>query len=250
MTVRKEIPRGLQIVPSLLSADFARLVEEVRSIEGAGVQMLHLDVMDGDFVPEITFGPLLVRSIRSITDLFLDTHLMIRRPLALLDRFAGSGADLLTLHAEVLDALPTGSPGREGVAAVREALGRLRPQGCGLGLSFKPATDPVPWLEEVGEVLDLVLVMTVEPGFAGQAFMSEQMSKVEAVRRLREQRGWRYRIEVDGGVGAETARACVSAGAELLVAGSAVFGREDRSDAVAAIRRAAAGAEADPGGGV
>ena len=133
---------------------------------------------------------------------------------------------------------------------MREALGRLRPQGCGLGLSFKPATDPIPWLEEVGEVLDLVLVMTVEPGFAGQAFMPEQMSKVEAVRRLREQRGWRYRIEVDGGVGAETARACVSAGAELLVAGSAVFGREDRGDAVAAILRAAAGAEASPGAGV
>lgn len=231
----RSLPLGLQVAPSLLAADFTRLGEEIRSVEACGVRMLHLDVMDGHFVPNITFGPPLVASIRRATELFLDTHLMIRQPLALMEAFARSGADLLTLHAEALGD-PGTEPGRRAIAgALERARGVLAQQGCGLGISFKPATDPMALLEEIGGLLDLLLIMTVEPGFGGQAFLTGQLERVSAARRLREERGWRYRIEVDGGLGEATAAPAITAGAEILVAGTAVFGAPDRAAAVAGI---------------
>ena len=233
----RPIPAGLQVAPSLLAADFSRLAAEIESLSAAPVAMLHLDVMDGHFVPNITFGPPLVRSIRRVTGLFLDTHLMIRDPFAYLESFAASGADLITLHAEAL-----GDAATAPVAAidpVRRAGVRLRELGCRFGLSFRPATDPRPWIAEIGGELDLVLLMTVEPGFGGQTFLEQQVTRISEIRALRESRGWEFRLEVDGGITKATAPACVKAGADILVAGTAVFGRPDRAEAVRELRSAA-----------
>lgn len=226
MTRPKPIPAAPQIAPSLLSADFARLGEEIASLHGTGVEMLHLDVMDGHFVPNITFGPPLVRSVRGMTPLFLDTHLMIDDPLAYVDAFIESGADLLTLHAESL-----GSAAHASYERAREARRRTAAGGCGLGLSFRPASDPWPWIEALGAELDLVLLMTVDPGFGGQPFMEDQLPKFSALRALRDRRGWAFRIEVDGGINPRTAAQCARAGAEVFVAGTAVFGRPDHAAA-------------------
>ena len=230
------MPGGVQVAPSLLAADFARLAEEVESVAAAGVSILHLDVMDGHFVPNITFGPPIVGAVRRTTSLYLDTHLMIRDPLAWIEPFTANGADLLTLHAE---ALGEGAGRVVALEQAREAARRLAERGCGFGLSFRPATDPLPWIEEIGDRLDLVLLMTVEPGFGGQGFLESQLPCIARVRELRERRGFPFRIEVDGGIGPATAGRCARAGAEILVAGTAVFGRPDRREAVAAIRAAA-----------
>ncbi|MBM3316256.1 MAG: ribulose-phosphate 3-epimerase, partial [Candidatus Eisenbacteria bacterium] len=213
----RSIPAGIQVAPSLLAADFARLGEEIRSVESAGVALLHLDVMDGHFVPNITFGPPLVAAVRRTTELFLDTHLMIRDPLTFLEPFARAGADLLTLHAEAFG--DPGSPaGRGAIAAgLAEARRRLEPFRCRLGISFRPATDPLALLGEVGGALDLVLIMTVEPGFGGQAFLGGQLARVAAVDELRRRRGWTCRLEVDGGLGEATAGPAIAAGADVLV---------------------------------
>jgi ribulose-phosphate 3-epimerase len=238
----KEIPPGLQIAPSLLAADFGRVADEIRAVEVGGARMLQLDVMDGHFVPNITFGPPVVRSIRGATDLFLDVHLMIADPMAFLVPFAEAGADLLTVHAEVL--ADTGGPEISAAAVTRleQIAAVLSPRGIRLGLAFRPATDPLPWLERVGAGLDLVLIMTVEPGFGGQAFMTDMLPRIGAVADLRRQRGWRYRIEVDGGVDGASAGPCAAAGAEILVAGSAVYGNRDRPAAIGALLAAATAA--------
>ncbi len=235
----RSIPAGLQIVPSLLSADFARLAEEIQAVAAQGVTILHLDVMDGRFVPNITFGPPLVRSIRRATDLFLDAHLMIDDPLRYLAPFADAGADLLTLHAEAL------AGGRDergltpaGLRRFEEACRLLTQRECGLGLTFRPGTDPLPWLQSVGAALDLVLIMTVEPGFGGQKFLAQELPTLGQVRRLAIERGWRYRVEVDGGIGPETVGPCAREGAELFVAGQAVFGQPDRARAIRDLRAA------------
>jgi len=221
------IPEGLQVAPSLLAADFARLAEEIHSVEAAGVTLLHLDVMDGVFVPNITFGPPLVASVRSVSERFLDVHLMIRDPIGFAEAFARAGADLLTFHAEAL-----GRATPDALAQLRRSRAALRERGCGLGLSFRPSSEPAGWLELAGGDLDLVLIMTVEPGFGGQAFREEQLPRVAAAARLRDARGWTYRIEVDGGISAANAGAAAAAGAEILVAGTSVFGRPDRREAV------------------
>ncbi len=238
---RKAIPPGTQVAPSLLAADFAHLADEVAAVSRAGARILHLDVMDGQFVANITFGPPLVAAVRAASTQFLDTHLMIRDPLKFLDSFAQSGADLLTLHAEALGSLVDGAPTAAALATFGEAHEKLLRLGCRMGLSFRPATDPGPWLERVGSALDLVLIMTVEPGFGGQSFLSEQLERVRSARALRDARGWDYRIEVDGGIGLATIRACVAAGAEILVAGTAVFGPPDRGAALAALVAVAGG---------
>jgi ribulose-phosphate 3-epimerase len=204
---------SIRVAPSLLAADFAALGEAVRTVETAGADLLHLDVMDGRFVPNLTFGPIVVEAVRKTTRLPLDVHLMIEEPIRHVDAFADAGADWLTIHVEAC----------EDPAATLDAIRR---RGVKPGISLRPGTsfsDLEPFLGAVG----LVLVMTVEPGFGGQAYRPEQEAKLTRARQLRRAADLDYVIEVDGGIGRETAPAAVAAGAEILVTGSALFGAED-----------------------
>lgn len=210
------------ISPSILSADFCRLEEDCRRVLDAGAEMLHYDVMDGHFVPNISFGvPVLASLHRGMPSAFFDVHLMISHPLAYVDAFAKAGAGLINFHLESED-----DPG-----AVLDAI---RAAGCKTGMTIKPGTPAealFPWLDR----LDLVLVMSVEPGFGGQKFQSSALRKLEALKAEREARGLPFLLEVDGGVNAETAPFCVEAGADVLVAGSAVFAAADPAAEVRAL---------------
>ena len=203
----------VQVAPSLLSADFASLERSVRGVEEAGADLLHLDVMDGRFVPNITFGPVVVSAVRRLTRLPLDVHLMIEDPARYVDAFADAGADGLTVHVE---ACPD----------VWAALSAIRARGLRVGLTLRPRT-PLSDVEPFLESLDLLLVMTVEPGFGGQEYMRDQEAKLRRARDLRAAAGSEFTLEVDGGIRAETARRAVEAGAEILVTGSALFGAAD-----------------------
>ena len=217
--------RPLLLAPSLLACDFWRIGEKIKILETAGVGWLHLDVMDGDFVPNISFGQPLIKSIRKNTGLFFDVHLMIRDPARYIASFAEAGADLICIHAEsALDP-----------SAVLDAIRGL---GKKAGVAIKPAT-PVAEIVPLLRFCDLALVMSVEPGFGGQAFMPSALDKLKALRRLREEKGLDFLIEVDGGVGPDNARAAREAGADVLVAGSSVLGAEDAGKAVEEIRAAA-----------
>lgn len=212
----------IKIAPSILSADFTRLGESLDRVSSA--DLIHFDVMDGSFVPNISFGLPVLQAVRKYTDAFLDVHLMIEKPERLIDDFAAAGADLISVHLEA-----------DSPRGIRKALDAMGANGVKKALALRPITSPnaiLPYLEE----LDLVLVMTVEPGFGGQAFMESQLETVRQVRRLIDRYHPGCDLEVDGGINPATVQSVVEAGANVLVAGSAVFGAADPAAAIAALR--------------
>lgn len=215
----------ISIVPSILSADLFRLGEEVKRVEEAGADWLHVDIMDGHFVPNLSFGPSLVSSLNGKTNLPLDVHLMVEKPLLFIEPFAKAGADLLTVHIEAKDDLS-------------QAFKQIKNLGAKAGLSIKPDTNPeliAPWLDE----LDLVLVMSVYPGFGGQSFLPSSPEQIRKVRQVINRSGKAIWLEVDGGINAQTAPLAISAGADALVAGNAIFKAADPVLALKQIRQAA-----------
>ncbi len=212
----------IKIAPSILSADFARLGEEIKDVEKGGADYIHVDVMDGHFVPNITIGPLIVEAIRPITSLTLDVHLMIEQPDRYIPEFAKAGADIITVHVEACPHL-------------HRTIQLIKSFGIKAGVVLNPHT-PVSTIQHVLEDIDMVLLMTVNPGFGGQSFIHAVLPKIQEVSRMVRERDLTVDIEVDGGVNAETARLCVEAGANVLVAGSAIYNEKDRAQAIRIIR--------------
>jgi ribulose-phosphate 3-epimerase len=215
----------IRIAPSILAADFARLADEVANVERAGADLIHVDVMDGHFVPNITMGPLVVKALARVTALPLDVHLMITDPDRYLDAFAAAGAAMITVHAEVLPHL-------------HRTLARIRELGAKPGVALNPST-PVEVLKEVTALFDHVLVMSVNPGFGGQSFIPHSLTKIARLRQFLAEAGSPAAIEVDGGVDLTNAGDLVAAGVSILVAGVSIFGAPDPGAAVRALRAAA-----------
>jgi len=212
----------LILAPSVLSADFARLAEHIQTVESAGADWLHLDVMDGLFVPNLSFGQPVVRAIRAVTTLPLDVHLMIQDPGRYLDSFAQAGADILTIHLEAC-------------VHLHRNLQQIKALGLQAGVALNPHT-PVESLWPVLPDLDLVCLMSVNPGFGGQAFIPATMNKLAALDRYRKEHGFTFRIEIDGGVDLLNTASLMQAGADVLVAGNSVFGQADAAQAVRAFK--------------
>ncbi len=213
----------VKLAPSILSADFAKLGEEVKEVTQAGADYIHVDVMDGHFVPNITIGPLVVEALRPITSIDLDVHLMIEKPERYIQEFADAGASIITVHYEAS-------------VHLHRTIQLIKSHGVKAGVAINPST-PVTMLEPILDEIDLALVMTVNPGFGGQSLIESTLGKVEQLATWKSSRGYRYEIEVDGGVNAETAKLCTDAGAEVLVAGSAIFNKDNRSEAIKALRQ-------------
>ena len=214
----------VKVAPSILSADLARLGAEVEDVRRGGADYLHFDVMDGIFVPNISFGVPVLKSLRKATDMFLDVHLMIDRPVRYVEAFCDAGADLVNVHVEA-----------DTVEQNLEALRKIRAKGKKCGVTLKPNT-PAEAAAPFLEMVDLVLVMTVEPGFGGQRFMADMLGKIRTLRAMLDAVNPACELEVDGGVNSDTAALCREAGAKVLVAGSSVFGKADRAAAIRAIR--------------
>jgi ribulose-phosphate 3-epimerase len=218
--------KRVKIAPSILSADFARLGRQVSEAEAAGAYYIHIDVMDGHFVPNITVGPLIVEAVRGVTSLPLDVHLMIETPDRYLEGFCAAGAGILTVHVETCPHL-------------HRTLQQIKELGCRAGVTLNPST-PVTALEEILAYVDLVLIMTVNPGFGGQSFIESTLSKIERVRAMLDQLDSHAELEVDGGIDPRTAPLVIGAGADVLVAGSAIFDSAEGIAAAVARLRAAA----------
>ncbi len=216
----------IKIAPSILSADFSRLGEEVRALEAGGADYVHVDVMDGHFVPNLTIGPLVVEAVRKVTRLPLDVHLMIEHPDRYIPDFAKAGADIITVH-------------QEAVPHLHRTVQLIHSLGKKAGVSLNPAT-PVSTLEVILEELDLVLLMSVNPGFGGQSFIPSALGKIQELRRLIDRRGLQVELEVDGGVKTDNIGTIAAAGADVFVAGSAVFGTPDYGSTIAALKANAA----------
>ncbi|MEY2191273.1 ribulose-phosphate 3-epimerase [Neobacillus sp. BF23-41] len=212
----------VKIAPSILSADFSKLGEEIIAVEKGGADYIHVDVMDGHFVPNITIGPLIVEAIRPITKLPLDVHLMIDNPDQYIEAFAKAGADFITVHVEACRHL-------------HRTVQNIKSFGIKAGVVLNPAT-PVESIQHIIGDIDMVLLMSVNPGFGGQKFIPEVLPKIRKVKEMAEQKGLDIEIEIDGGVNSETAKLCMEAGANVLVAGSAIYNEEDYAKAISQIR--------------
>jgi len=217
----------IKIAPSILSADFSRLGEEVQAVAVAGADYIHIDVMDGHFVPNLTIGPLVVEAVRKVTDLPLDVHLMIENPDRYIPDFARAGADLITVH-------------QEAVPHLHRTVQLIKSFGKRAGVSINPAT-PAASLDVILDDLDLVLVMTVNPGFGGQGFIASGLAKLAALRQEIDRRGLVVELEVDGGVKVDNIATIAASGADVFVAGSAVFGSSDYAATILELRRQASG---------
>ncbi|WP_252503648.1 ribulose-phosphate 3-epimerase [Sporosarcina sp. Marseille-Q4943] len=214
----------IKIAPSILAADFSKLADEVKEVEKAGAELIHIDVMDGHFVPNITMGPIVVEALRPVTELPLDVHLMIENPDAYIEQFAKAGADYITVHVEACRHL-------------HRTIQLIRSYGVKPGVVLNPHT-PVEHILHILEDVDLVLFMTVNPGFGGQKFIHSVLPKVKQLSNLIKEKGLSIDIEIDGGINEETIIPCVEAGATILVAGSAIYNAENRSEALQRIKAA------------
>jgi len=211
-----------KIAPSILSADFTRLGEEIKAVEKAGADYIHIDVMDGHFVPNITVGPMIVKAARRASGLPLDVHLMIENPELYIDDFVKAGSDLITVHAET-------------VTHLHRLLGVIREAGVKVGAALNPAT-PLSSIEYVLEHVDMVVLMTVNPGFGGQSFIPEALPKITELKKMIVQRGMKLDIEVDGGINVKNIAQVAQAGANVFVAGNAIFGSRDYTETISMMR--------------